>query len=183
MKKEKGGKSSIVKDLMATGLTARKAEAALNAVLDSMKFALWCGEPVEVPGGTIQTKIRQGKPRRKWQKFRHIQTGQIAHTNVHYPGWRMVVKFSPDINLDLTPLPRPPLPDTTEQAEVRQLASELLGEPADNVVIAKLQEAVEVHPFKPGSLLRRLQEFKSRGWRFDNDVHSLARQVAAQHWL
>jgi nucleoid DNA-binding protein len=168
---------------MATGLTARKAEAVLNAVLDRMKFAIWCGEPVEIPGGTIQAKIRQGKQRKVVQTFRHIQTKQIVHRIVRYPGWRMVLKFSPDFGLELTPLPRPLLPDTPEQVEVRQLASELLCKPADMAIIAMLQEAVELHPHQPGALLRRLRDIKSRGWSFENDVYLLAQQVAAHYWL
>jgi hypothetical protein len=42
---EKAGKSRIVKDIMAKGFTARRPEKALNAAIESMKFALWCGEP------------------------------------------------------------------------------------------------------------------------------------------
>ena len=41
------------------------------------------------------------------------------------------MKFTEDSNLDLTPLPRPPLPETREEVEARQLASELLGKPVD----------------------------------------------------
>ena len=92
------------------------------------------------------------------------------------------MKFTPDLSLDLTPLPPPPLPETSEQVEARQLASELLGKPADKSIMATLQQAVEVHPFKPGALLRRLREFKGRGWQFGG-IDSLARQVTAHHWL
>ena len=95
----------------------------------------------------------------------------------------MVLKFSPDLNLDLTPSPRPSLPDTPEQVEVRQLASELLCKLADMAIIATLQEAVELHPHQLGALLRRLRDIKSRGWSFDNDVYLLAQQVAADYWL
>ena len=49
MEKEKGGKAKIIKDVIAKGFTARKAQRAVNAVINSWKFALWCGEPVEVP--------------------------------------------------------------------------------------------------------------------------------------
>src|SRR5438132_11163958 len=148
---------------MAQGFTARKAQEAVNAVVERMKFALWCGEPVAIPGGTIQAKIRQGKPRREWQEFRNIRTQKIEHRFVHYPGRRRTVKFTPDLALDLTPPPLPPVPpvpETPEQVEVRQLASALLGKPADQAILAKLQGAVEAHPYKPGALLRRLQEFR-----------------------
>lgn len=182
MQKKKGGKSSIVRDLMAAGLTARKAVMAVNAVFDHMTLAAWWGEPVEIPGGLIQSTIRQGTPRRKLQNFRNIQTGRIDYSDVDYPGRRRVLKFTPDVELDLEPLPAPPLPETPEQEAVRRLAAELLGRPADKAIMAVLQEAVDAHPSKPGSLLRRLQEFKDRGWTFD-DVYSLARQISFQCWL
>ena len=179
MKKKKGGKSVIVQDVMARGFTARKAEKALKAVIDCMTFGLRRGEPVEIPGGTIQARVRKGTPRREFQKFRNIETGGISHRIVQYPGRRRVVKFIPDLNLDLTP---PPLPETPEELEARQLASELLGKPANNAIMATLQRAVEVHPFRPGALLRRLRDIKSRGWHFDS-VDTLARQVSAHYWL
>ena len=182
MKGKKGGKSAIVKDLMATGLTARKAERALNAVIDYMTLGVWWGEPVEIPGGTIQAKIRKGKPRRKVQRFRNIQTRTIAHRAVDYPGRRRVVKFTPDLNLDLTPLPPLPLPETPQVVEARQLATDLLGKPADKAVMAMLQRAVEVRPHKPGALLRRLQEVKNRGLLF-NQASLLADEVSAYYWL
>jgi hypothetical protein len=48
--------------------------------------------------------------------------------------------------------------------------------------MARLQQAVEVHPSKPGALLRRLRDFKSRGWRFAG-IDSLACQLTAHYWL
>src|ERR1039457_5303021 len=149
MKKIKGGKSRIVKDVMAKGFTAREAEEAVNAVFSLMKLALQSGGPVEVPGGTLQAKARKGKPRRKNQRFRNVNNKKIAFRLVRYPGGRRVVKFMPDPNLDLTP---PPLPETPEQVEALQRASELLGKPANKAIMARLQQAVEVHPSQPGAL-------------------------------
>jgi len=40
---------------------------------DSMKFALWRGERVEVPCGTLQVKVQSGKPRRKLQRLRNVK--------------------------------------------------------------------------------------------------------------
>jgi nucleoid DNA-binding protein len=93
---EKGGKSRIVKDIMAKGFTARKSEKALNAVIDSLKFALRRGEPVEVPCGTLEAKVQSGRPRRKWQRFRNVNTGKTDFQYISYPGRRRVVKFKPD---------------------------------------------------------------------------------------
>jgi nucleoid DNA-binding protein len=187
MKKKKGGKSSIVKDVMAQGFTARKAQKAVNAVVDLMTFALWCGEPVEIPGGTIQSKIRKGRPRTEFQKFRNMEKDKgkqkkIAFRIVRYPGRRRAVKFTPDPKLDLTPLPPPAVPETAEQVEARQLASELLGRPAGKSIVTALQAAVAIHAFRPGALLRRLRDFRDRGWRF-TDLEELAREVSKCYWL
>jgi hypothetical protein len=130
MKKKKGGRSSIIKDLTATGLTARKAVMAVNAVFDYMTLAAWWGEPVEIPGGLIQSTIRQGRPREERQRFRDIQTRKIAHKSIVFPGRRRVLKFTPDLELDLEPLPAQPLPETPEQEAVRRLVAQLLGRPA-----------------------------------------------------
>jgi nucleoid DNA-binding protein len=179
MRKTKGGKSRIVKDLMAKGVTARKAEKAVNAVFDLMKEALQAGEPVAVPGGTLQAKARKGKPRRKSQRFRTVSSKKIAFKFVRYPGARRVVKFTPDPDLDLTPLP---LPETPEQVEARDIASVLIGKPANEAIMARLQQAVEVHQSRPGALLRRLRDLNSRGWTFGN-IELLAQQISACHWL
>jgi nucleoid DNA-binding protein len=179
MKKTKGGKSKIVQDVMAKGFTSRKAENAVNTVFNLMKLALQSGEPVEVPGGTLQVKARKGKPRREFQRFRSVQNEKIAFKLVRYCGARRVVKFMADPNLDLEPLP---LPETPEQVEAHDIASELIGKPADKAIMARLQQAVDVHLSRPGALLRRLRDLKSRGWNFDN-VESLSHQISACHWL
>ena len=179
MKKTKGGKSRIVKDVMAKGFAARKAQKALNAVFDLMKAALQSGETVEIPGGTIQAKARKGKSRGKIQRFRNVQKGKIDFKFVSYPGSRRVVKFTPDPNLDLTPLPPPEAP---EQVEEREMVSELIGKPANKAIMARLQQAVELRPFKEGALLRRLRECKSRGRTFSS-VEALANQISAFYWL
>jgi nucleoid DNA-binding protein len=182
--KKKTAKSLLVEEVMAKGFTSRKATKAVNAVFDRMKFALQCGDEVPIPGGTVQAQIRNGKPRRKFQRFQNVNTGKRAYKLIKYPGRHRVVKFTPDESLDLTPLPVPPPPETPEQIEARQLATELLAlkRPADNALMAKLQQAFEVHPTYHGSVLLRLREIKARGWQ-SLDVHSLAAHVAALYWL
>jgi nucleoid DNA-binding protein len=186
-KTKKAGKNVLIEEIMAKGLglSSRKATRAVNTVVDRIKFALWCGEPVEIPGGTIQAKIRKGKPRQeKMHKFKNVQTRKAMYKAVKYPGRRRVVTFTPDKTLDLTPPPLPPPPETSEQIEARQLATELLAlkEPADTATMTTLQQAAEFHSNKPGALLRRLREFKTRGWQF-HDVYSLATRVTAHYWL
>jgi nucleoid DNA-binding protein len=179
MKRKKGGKNKIVKDVMAKGFKAREAEEAVNAVFSLMTSALQSGEPVEVPGGTLQAKDRKGKPRREIQRFHHVNSKKITFKAVRYPGARRVVKVTPDPNLDLTPLP---LPEPPDMVEARKITSELTGAPANQAIMARLQQAVEVHPFREGALLRRLRDLKSRGRTFNN-TEMLAHEVSACYWL
>ena len=57
------GKSGLIRELMAKGLSVREAEKAVNAVFDVMARGVGRGETVEIPGGTIQAKIMNGEPR------------------------------------------------------------------------------------------------------------------------
>ncbi|MEO8372991.1 MAG: HU family DNA-binding protein [Candidatus Solibacter sp.] len=180
MKNKKGGKSVIVKDVMAKGVTARKAEAAVKAVFDRMTLALCSGEKVEIPGGSIQAKLRKGKRCLKWQKFRNVHTDKTESKWTWYPGHHLVVKFTPDLELDVSPFPAPEAP---ELMEARQLATYLLkGKPAREEIMRTLQQAVEKRPHKPGALLRRLRELKSNGYLFDNDG-TLASSLYNLYWI
>ena len=55
------GKSGLIRELIAKGLSVRQAEKAVNAVFDCMSRAVRRGETVEIPGGTIQAKIMNGE--------------------------------------------------------------------------------------------------------------------------
>jgi nucleoid DNA-binding protein len=46
------GKSGLIRELMAKGLSVREAEKAVNAVFEVMTRAVKRGETVEIPGGT-----------------------------------------------------------------------------------------------------------------------------------
>jgi nucleoid DNA-binding protein len=176
------GKSGLILELIAKGLSVRKAEKAVNAVFDCMSWAVRRGETVEIPGGTIQAKIMNGKPRRASQRFRDVRTGKIAVKVVHYPGRRRVVKFRPDERLDLTPLPVPPPPPTPEQMECRQLATELLAKAVDDQVMTELQNAADFPSPKPGALLRRLKEVRNRGWP-NRSTEELSAGLAKLYWV
>ena len=102
------GKSGLIRELIAKGLSVRQAEKAVNAVFEVMTRAVKRGETVEIPGGTIQAKIMNGEPRRASQRFRDVRTREITVKVINYRGRRRVVKFRPDESLDLTPLPAPP---------------------------------------------------------------------------
>ena len=178
------GKSKLIRELMEKGFSVRKSEKAVNAVFGCMTQALWTGEVVEIPGGSIVKTIRKGKPRQKLQKFRNVNTGKVRYKTVRLPGTHMSVKFRPDVTLDLSPLPVPPPPEPPEVTEVRHLATELLGlsKPADDQTLATLQKAVDLHPHQPGALLRRLQEAKRRGW-LATSVSELADHVKFLWWM
>ena len=173
------GKSKLIRELMAKGISVRKAEKGVNAVFDCMARAVRRGESVEIPGGRIQVKMRKGQPRRKWQRFVNVQTRQIMSRIVDFRGQRLVVKFSPDLNLNLSPLPQPLTPD---EIEALQLASELLGKAADLATMKKLKDTVAARPNKPGALVRRLRDLKSRGLRY-RDVAELVHDIGALYWL
>ena len=160
------------------GFSVRKATKAVNAVFGCMARAVRRGEVVEVPGGTIRARTRQGKPRRRLQKFRNVQTGRPSFKLVDYPGRRRVVKFRPDESLDLTPLPVPPTP---EEIECRQLAAELLGHAVDDETMARLQQSADIHRPKPGNLLRRLKAAKSRSW-YSRSTDELAYSIRQLYW-
>lgn len=214
----------MVQELVAKGISVRKARKAVNAVFDVMTSALCRGEEVEIPGGAVQVERRQGETRQELHRFRHPKTGKIVHKQTRYKGTRNVVKFTPDEMLDLTPPPPPirseemecrdlasellgnhpaddqtmamqftpdemldltppPPPIRSEEMECKDLASELLGNyPADDQTMAILNAAILEQCRKPGALLRRLRELKSRGMTA-NDPFELAKGVAFLYWL
>jgi hypothetical protein len=201
-KKKTVNKRDIINDVMAKGFSTRKATKGVNAVFDAWQFALWCGEEVEVPGGILQVKATKGTEWATVQHFQNIATKEPMVRMVHTPGRRRVVKLIPDPGLGLmpdpppppppSPPPPPPKPETVEEVEERQLVTDLLelAKPADDGTMMTIRQAVYTHPRdpgakmspKPGALLRRLREFKARGWKF-HQVTELAQQVSEYHWL
>ena len=173
------GKSGLIRELIAKGLSVRQAEKAVNAVFEVMTRAVKRGETVEIPGGTIQAKIMNGEPRRASQRFRDVRTREIAVKVINYRGRRRVVKFRPDESLDLTPLPPPP---TLEQVECRQLATELLAKAVNDQIMAQLLQGADSPSSKPGALLRRLKEVRNRGWRISS-TEDLTACLAKLYWV
>jgi nucleoid DNA-binding protein len=173
------GKSGLIRELIAKGLSVRQAEKAVNAVFEVMTRAVKRGETVEIPGGTIQGKIMNGSPRRASQRFRDIRTRKIAVKVINYRGRRRVVKFRPDESLDLTPLPATPTP---EQIECRRLAMELLAKVVDDQIMTQLQKGADFPSPKPGALLRRLKEVQNRGWP-NRSTEKLSANLAKLYWV
>lgn len=176
------GRARLVRELMAKGLSVRKAEKAVNAVFERMTRALRRGEIVEIPGGWIQVKWYGGKPRREWHGFRNANTGKLGYRIVTYRGRRRVVKFKPDPKLDLARPPAPPPAYSAEQIECRKLAEELLGGTANDQVMARLERAAQHPTPKPGALLRRLRAIRDRGWHH-RTAEELAASVASLYWV
>ena len=173
------GKSGLIQELIAKGLSVRRAEKAVNAVFDCMTRAVWRGETVEIQGGTIRAKIMHGEPRRASQRFQDVRSRKIAVKVVNYPGRRRVVKFRPDESMDLTPLPVPPTP---EEIECRQLATELLAKAVDDQIMSQLQKGADFPSPEPGALLRRLKEVQSRGWP-NRSTEDLTANLAKLYWM
>ena len=48
------GKSGLIRQLIAKGMSVRESTKAVNAVFDCMTRAVRRGEVVEIPGGTIR---------------------------------------------------------------------------------------------------------------------------------
>jgi hypothetical protein len=97
-------KSKLIRELIAKGFSARKAEK-VNAAFGSMRRALksmnrlrraarcrkrppglLSGRDRGHSGGTIQAECTNGRPRRKWQRTRTVNTGKIQFRMVEYPG-------------------------------------------------------------------------------------------------
>ena len=149
-------KGDIIQAVRAKGFSARKAAKAVNAVFDLWRFALWCGDEVEVPGGILQAKITKGKEQMSVIEFQDVNTKEPIIRTVRYPGRRRVVKLKPDPELvvvvDSPPPPSPPPPppppppkkETSEEVEERQLVTDLLklDKPADDKTMLTIREAV-----------------------------------------
>jgi nucleoid DNA-binding protein len=75
------GKSGLIKAVMTamaknnTPISRRKAEKAVKAVFERMTRALWRGECVELPVGSIYVDSMPAKGTRRVQKSQNIATG------------------------------------------------------------------------------------------------------------
>ena len=199
-KKKTFNKQDIIRAVRAKGFSARRSTKAVNVMLDVWTTALSYWDPVETPCGTLEVKVFKGEERARLFVFPDVNTKQPTIRMVHLPGRRRIVRLRPDPKLVLAldppppppppppaPPPPPPKPETAEEAEERQLTTLLLNlrNPADDRIMTIVRQAVGAHPripgqrlsFRPGALLRRLRQFRAKGWLF-SDVRSLAQQVS-----
>ena len=97
--RSEAGKSGLIKMLMQEhGVSKRQAEKAVNAVFSCMARALRRGERVELPIGCMQTaRPPAKKEKKKWQKFRDIQTKKIFVRLVTYPAKHIRFRVNPSL--------------------------------------------------------------------------------------
>ena len=170
------GKSALAKMLMKEhGFSKRKSERAVNAVFNCMARALRCGDIVELPIGWMHTAVLPAKrAKRKFQRFRDIQTGETSLRLVTYPDKIIRFRANPRL-IKKGPFPPPP--------ELGQLLSRL-GFPDVTAQDVKSLLAASVDPNKscaaadlPGymdRLLDRLRELVREERQFSNFLVLLA---------
>ena len=113
------------------GMSKRKAAAAVNAVFDLMTRALWRGENVDIPVGSIHAESPPAGRKQRGQKFRNIQAGKVFFRIVRPPKRMIVFRVDKRLILrgrDALPL-LPPIPPETQRKreELERLFSQLRG--------------------------------------------------------
>ena len=145
-------KSDLINMLREKGLSKRKAASGLNWVLYCMKRALWRGENVELPIGWIKAVQTPPKRKRRFQKFRNIQTGELFRRLISPPKRMIKFRVHPELVLrgrDALPPPSPIPPETQRKAEeLERLYLRLAQRPLTLPVLEALMKAV-VDPNKP----------------------------------
>jgi nucleoid DNA-binding protein len=186
------GKSGLIRDLAAQGFSVRKSTKAVNAVFDCMRRGLARGETVEVPGGRLRVQIWNARRKHflKFQKLKNVNTGKLFYRIVRYPGWRRVIRFDPDLNLNLDHCAEYPPPTRSvaacpwlfqnqdpAQVEAWKLAAGLLGHPVDTATMTVLQQGADRNPYYRGALLPMLRQCSRIGLR-PPSVPALAEALA-----
>ena len=188
------GKSALIKMLMQEhGVSKRQSEKAVNAVFDCMARALRSGEEVELPIGWIQTAPRPAqREKRKFQKFRNIQTGKISHSMARYPDKIIRFRVNPELIVKGPFAPPPPSTEMiTKAEELDQLFLRLMGREITAPDLRSLLLA-SVDPNKscadadlPGyldRLLARLRELVQEQRHFSS-IFLLRRTVGDLYWV
>ena len=174
------GKSALAKMLMKEhGFSKRKSERAVNAVFNCMARALRCGDIVELPIGWMHTAVLSAKrAKRKFQRFRDIQTGETSLRLVTYPDKIIRLRANHSLIMKAPFPPPPPSPEMIKKGEeVEQLLSRL-GFPDVTAQDVKSLLAASVDPNKscaaadlPGYMDRlraRLRQLVKEEHKFKN---------------
>lgn len=182
-------KGYLVKMLREKGFSKRKAVAAVNAVFDLMTRALWRGENVDIPVGSIHAESPPAGRKGRWQKFCNIQTKNPFHRIVPPP--KRTIRFRVDRRLILSgPDALPPLPPERQgkQEELEQLYLQLMGRQITLPDLRVLLNAA-VDDNKPDSdpnlpenfdrLVARLRQLVKDQCR----VANLPSEVRQLHWI
>jgi nucleoid DNA-binding protein len=91
----KGGKSAIIRDVVAKGYSFRKAEKAVDAVFNAMFDALSVGETVITPIGKLTPKRRKRTKRRVFQRSVDIATRKPAYRIARFQGAYTTIVLKP----------------------------------------------------------------------------------------
>jgi len=124
-------RSDLIKMLRENGMSKRKAAKAVKAVFDLMTQALWRGENVELPIGWINAVQIPPKRKRRFQKFRNIQTKKLFSRLITPPKRMIKFRVRPELVLrgrDALPTLPPIRPERQEKAEeLGRLYLQLMG--------------------------------------------------------
>lgn len=154
---EQGGKTRLVEAARKKGLSKRKAEKIVNVLFDSISEAVHRGEVVELPLGKLWVAVVKGEDRKRLQRFRNVNTGEIQSSTMVYPGTRRVVRFRPKVELEFPSLPPPP-PNPRTVAAIADAARCLRGGlPPSRWLMDALLELVRAKKIKATALRRRLE--------------------------
>jgi nucleoid DNA-binding protein len=176
------GKSALIKMLMKEhGFSKRKSEKAVNAVFDLMARALWRRDQVELPIGWLQIAAPPAKrPKRKFQRFRNIQTGKISHSMVRYPDKIIRFRVNPELIVTGPAPPPPPSPEMIKKAEGLDQLLSRLGCP--DVTGLNLKPLLGAADENLDRLLARLRLLVQDGNMF-SDFSVLCATVSEIHWV
>jgi nucleoid DNA-binding protein len=176
------GKSALIQMLRKEhGFSKRKSEKAVNAVFDCMARALRLGEVVELPIGWIHTAPPPARrKKRKWQRFRNIQTGEISFSLVRFPD--KIIRFRAKPGLIVRgPGPPPPLsPRVIKKGEELEQLLSRLGFP--DVTGLDVESLLGAADGNLDWLLSRLRTLVKEERQFTNDL-VLRASVREMYWV
>jgi nucleoid DNA-binding protein len=185
-------RSDLINMLREKGFSKRKAAAGVKAVFALMTRALWSGENVDLPVGSIHAKSPPAGRKQRMQKFRNIQTREVFYRLIRPPKRMILFTKDPRSILrgpDALPPPPPIRPERQRKVEeLEQLFSQLMGREMTLPDFKKLLVAA-VDPNKPDNdpyrpenvdrLVARLRQLVKEECR----VADLPSEVRLLYWV
>ena len=176
------GKSALIKMLMKEhGFAKRKSEKAVNAVFTCMARALRRGEEVELPIGWIRTASPPAnREKRKWQRFRNIQTGKFFRRIARLPDKIIRFRVNPKLIVKGHGPPPPLRAEMFSKGEdLEQLLSQLGFPDVTRLDLGPLLSAADGNLSWLLSRLRTLFKEERKFTYFGSLVHS----VQQMYWV